>query len=93
MAPPCDVPGRWRMRAVAPLQAPGVPPREGGMGPLTHARLKRLALIYLLFASMGLLLAQCASTPGLQAFGLGRACGAARKRSRLAGGRDTPGCE
>jgi len=48
-----------------------IPERPDNLGPLTRARLRRLALGYAAMALCGLLLAQFASGTGTQAFGLG----------------------
>lgn len=50
-----------------------LPERHASIGPLTASRLRRTGLAYLALCAAGLALAVAASTPGLQAFGLGLA--------------------
>lgn len=61
------------MSAVAPSHTPEPTTPIDVVGPLTAARMRRLAWLYLAVFALGLTIAGVAATPGFQAFGLGLA--------------------
>ncbi len=61
------------MSTVAPSRSPDYSPPINAVGPVTRSRLQRLGFMYLGLFAFGIGIAQVASSPGTQAFGLGLA--------------------